>query len=133
MTAIHPVAFEEWLVRYGSAWQAGDARAAVELFSDDAEYYENPFAAPMVGRPAIQRYWSRGAGESQEDVHFIHRSIAVLGDTGLAQWHATFVRVPSGSHVELDGLLIAEFDRQGKCRVFREWWHRREGGAIQAS
>ena len=125
--------FREWLDAYGAAWQDGDAQAAHNLFTDDAEYYETPFGNPMVGRDAIRRYWSEGAGESQEGVRFLHEAIAVLESKGFAQWQATFVRIPSGNHVELDGFLMAEFDGAGKCSVFREWWHRREEGSIEAA
>ena len=125
--------FEKWLVSYGAAWQMGDAQAAIRLFADDAKYYENPFADPMVGKDAIHRYWSEGAGESQKDVQFTHRAIAVVEGKGLAHWRATFVRVPSGNQVELDGFLMAEFDASGKCVVFQEWWHRREQGSVEAA
>jgi hypothetical protein len=125
--------FEKWLLSYGAAWQSGDAQAAIRLFADDAMYYENPFADPMVGIDAIHRYWSEGAGESQKDVCFTHRAIAVVEGKGLAHWRATFVRVPSGNQVELDGFLMAEFDAHGKCLVFREWWHRREHGSVEAA
>ncbi len=118
--------FKEWLDSYGAAWQDGDAQAAIDLFTDDAEYYETPFDDPMVGRDAIQRYWSEGAGESQKDVRFLHETMTVVGAKGLARWQATFVRIPSGNHVVLDGFLMAEFDGEAKCSVFREWWHRRE-------
>jgi len=42
--------FTEWLVAYGAAWQDGGARAAVDLFSEHAEYYKSPFDTPLVGR-----------------------------------------------------------------------------------
>jgi ketosteroid isomerase-like protein len=125
--------FERWLASYGAAWQDGDARAVVKLFADDAEYFENPFGDPLRGTDAIGRYWSEGAGESQKDVRFTHNVVTVVNNIGLAQWHATFVRVPSGKHVELDGFLMAGFNHAGQCSVFREWWHRREGRTIEAA
>jgi ketosteroid isomerase-like protein len=74
--------FEEWLDTYGEAWQEGDAQAAIDLFSDSAEYYETPFDEPMVGKEAIHKYWSEGAGESQRDVRFVYEVIAVLDSKG---------------------------------------------------
>jgi ketosteroid isomerase-like protein len=122
--------YKKWLDDYGEAWQKGDADAAIGLFSDGAEYYETPFDEPMVGKEAIHKYWSEGAGESQRDVRFLYEVITVRENKGVAQWHASFVRIPSGTHVELDGILVAEFDDSGRCLVFREWWHRweSEGG-----
>ena len=125
--------FKEWLDAYGAAGQNGDAQAAIDLFSDNVEYYETPFDDPMVGRDAIQRYWNEGAGQSQQEVRFLHEAIAVVANMGLAKWQATFVRIPSGIHVELDGFLTAEFDAVGKCSVFREWWHRRESESALVS
>ncbi len=133
MAELSMVAFRAWLDAYGAAWQDGDAQATFDLFADNAVYYENPFEDPMAGQDAIRRYWSEGAGDSQRDVHFLHEPIAVSESKGLAQCQATFVRNPSGTHVELDGFLMAEFDDAGMCSVFREWWHRREEGSIEAA
>jgi len=118
--------FKGWLDAYGAAWEKGEARAASELFSDNAEYYETPFEKPMIGRAAIHKYWQEGAGDAQRDIHFSYDVTALSANRGLAQWRASFVRVPSGRRVELDGILSAEFDDAGHCRVFREWWHRQE-------
>ena len=126
--------FKKWLDAYGDAWQTGDAEAAIDLFSIDAEYYETPFDDPMVGSDAIHQYWSEGAGESQRDVRFLHEAMTVIGSKGFAKWQATFVRIPSGNPVKLDGFLQAQFDGTGKCSVFREWWHRRETeGDVESS
>lgn len=35
-------------------------------------------------------------------------------------------RTLPGAHVEIDGVLMAQFDAGMKCVVFREWWHGRE-------
>jgi hypothetical protein len=118
--------FAGWLRRYGQAWIAGDPEAAVRLFSDDAAYHETPFDPPMVGHEAIRRYWTEGAKEGQRDVAFAAQPVAFDGDTGMARWQASFVRVRSGARVELDGVLAARFAADGRCREFREWWHRRE-------
>ncbi len=125
--------FQAWLAGYGAAWERGDAGAIITLFAEESRYYENPFAEPMIGSDALHHYWSEGAGDGQRDVRFTHQAVAVAGRTGLARWSATFVRVPSGSRVELDGFLTAEFDASGKCVLFREWWHRREGGSVEAA
>ncbi len=118
--------FEEWLRAYGQTWEAGDPDAAVALFTATAAYYETPFDEPMVGAEAIRQYWSEGADQAQKDVRFGFAVLGIAGYTGVARWHASFERVPSGVGVEIDGVLTAEFDESGRCRVFREWWHRRE-------
>ncbi len=123
---IAPQAFGSWLRRYGEAWIAGDPWAALKLFTDDAAYYETPFEPPMVGSDAIRRYWTEGAQDSQRNVTVAAQPIGLDGDTAYARWQATFERLPAGSFVELDGVLAASFAPDGRCREFREWWHRRE-------
>ena len=118
--------FERWLIGYGKAWESGNPHLAVELFTDDARYFETPFDEPMIGRQTIYRYWSDGAGQAQRDVKFTYRILSLDQNVGMAHWEATFVRIPSDQQVELNGVLLAEFDEGGKCSVFREWWHRRE-------
>lgn len=118
--------FAAWLESYGRAWQEGDPALIVDLFTADAAYFEVPFDAPIVGREAIRHYWTVGAQQSQTAVTFTYRILGVRGNDGVAHWKATFTRLPSRNRVRLDGILLATFDREGKCRVFREWWHRQE-------
>lgn len=124
MITIHH--FQLWLERYGRAWAERDPDAVVQLFSANAVYYEEPFDDPMVGPDAIRRYWTEGAKNGQADVTFGATPISVDQDTGFALWQATFRRVPSGTSVELEGVLSARFDEEMRCTEFREWWHRRE-------
>jgi len=118
--------FEAWLQRYGRAWIEGDPEAIVAIFAPDAEYHEEPFEPPMVGHEAIRHYWAAGARDGQRNVTFQAAPIALDGDRGYAHWTASFTRVASGAFVELTGVLAARFDDAGRCREFREWWHRRE-------
>jgi len=126
VSAITSSDFEDWLDKYGQVWECGDAESVIRLFTDDANYYETPSDKPMNGHEAIRRYWSEGAGQSQKDVQFSAQVLAVSEDSAIARWQAKFVRVPSGNQVSLDGVLLASFDERGKCKVFREWWHRTE-------
>lgn len=119
--------FQEWLERYGRAWIEGDPAAVIELFGEDAAYFEEPFIPPMLGREAIRRYWTEGAQEGQTGITFQFSIIAVTEDTGYARWQAAFTRIPAKTQVELDGVLAAKFNKAKQCREFREWWHRREG------
>ncbi|CAN5836463.1 hypothetical protein BH23ACT10_BH23ACT10_22980 [soil metagenome] len=117
--------FDMWLEAYGRAWIDGDPEAVVQLFTKDAAYFETPFDPPMIGHDTIRTYWHEGAELGQRDVRFSHDVVAVEADVAIARWHAVFVRTDDGTVVELDGVLLAEFDDAGRCRQFREWWHRR--------
>ena len=118
--------FDSWLRNYGRCWEAGDSTGIRELFAEGAKYYETPFDEPMIGLDAIEQYWKDGAEQAQKEVKFRYASTLVRENTGVARWQASFVRVPSGVLVELDGFLEAEFNENGQCTSFREWWHRRE-------
>jgi len=118
--------FGTWLNEYGRAWETGNPTLAVQLFSADAIYHEVPFDEPMTGQEAIRKYWEEGAEQSQTDIHFTYDILAVNGHTGIADWKASFTRLPSRNQVQLDGILTVQFDDQGKCIIYREWWHRHE-------
>ena len=126
MASMTPQDFRRWLDAYGAAWRAGDSRAIVALFTEDASYFEDPFGEPLRGRDAIARYWTAGPGSSQSNVEVSFHPLAQVGLVGIARWQASFVRRRSGRRVELDGCLVAEFADPVRCEVFREWWHRRE-------
>jgi len=109
-----------WLEGYGRAWQAFDGDAWVALFSDDAEYHEDPFGAPLVGHNALRAYLLEAAA-SERDVEFTVERHWVSGTTVLAAWHATFMRRAGGQVVRLAGFLTAEVAPDGRVQRFREW------------
>ena len=119
--------FQAWLEAYGRAWEGHESAAVDRLYSEDVLYYETPFEEPMRGRAAVRDY-SAQAAATQKDVRFSADVLSVDQDTGMARWRASFTRVPSGVRVELDGIAAVTFDDAGRCREFREWWHRRESG-----
>ena len=120
-----PESFRSWLESYKSAWETRDPEAAAALFAEMAVYQEAPFRDPMRGRATVRAYWEH-IPRTQEDVHFHFEVLAVSGDAGIGRWWASFVRIPSGKRIHLDGVLVATFDGDGRCRLFREWWHKRE-------
>lgn len=123
---MNSVQFEKWLNTYGECWEKGDAKAITSLFSDDAYYYETPFDEPMIGHSEIEQYWSDGADQAQKNVVFHYTSASIIEMVGTCRWKANFSRVPSGINVEIDGYLEAHFNGDGKCTIFREWWHIKE-------
>lgn len=116
--------FREWMEAYGKASRDNDPQASAELFTSDAKYYETPFAEPMIGKDAIYQYWDKGA-MNLKDKESCYEVLAIRGNLGIARWQSNFVSVTSGNHIELDCIFLVEFGEQGKCRLFREWWHSR--------
>jgi hypothetical protein len=116
-------AFESWLLAYRAAWEGRDALGAASLFSaENAEYYWTPFSDPQRGRDEIAAVWESAVSQ-QRDIHMTFDILAVEGSRGVAHWHTNFTSLPTEEPVQLDGILIADFDAPKQCRVFREWWH----------
>jgi ketosteroid isomerase-like protein len=110
----------EWLEAYGAAWQTFDGDGWVALFTEDAEYHEDPFEAPLVGHNALRAYLLN-ASASQRDVEFTVERHWAAGATVLAAWHATFVRRTGGNLVRTAGFLTAEVAADGRVSRFHAW------------
>ena len=117
--------FTLWLRAYQTAWEGRDAAAAARLFNDDARYYWTPLVPPQRGPAEVAAAWE-AAVSSQRDIRFTFDVFAVAGPTGFATWRADFVRQPTQFKVRIEGVLSAEFASDGRCLVFREWWHSSE-------
>ena len=114
--------FTQWLRAYQSAWEGRDSAAAAKLFSDDARYFWTPLAPPQQGPGEIAAAWEQAVSQ-QRDVRFTFHVFGVSDATGMATWRADFTRLPDQFRVRIEGVLSAEFSPDGRCRVFREWWH----------
>ncbi len=110
----------ELLEAYVRARQTFDGDAWVALFTEDAEYHEDPFGEPLVGHNALRRHLL-DASASQRDVDSTVERHWVSGTTVLAAWHASFIRRADGQIVRIAGFLTAELAPDGRIRRFREW------------
>jgi uncharacterized protein (TIGR02246 family) len=118
---IDEAALTSWLHRYEQAWEARDAEAASSIFTENALYYEAPYAEPFRGREGIADYWASVTAD-QRDVDFESEVIAVKDDVGVAHWNAKFTTASTGEHVELDGIFVLRFDGENLVGELREWW-----------
>lgn len=108
------------LAAYGHALETFDGDAWVAIFTEDAEYHEDPFGAPLVGHNAL-RASLLDASASRRDVEFTIERHWVSGDTVLAAWHMAFTGVVTGRLVRAAGFMTAEVAPDGRIRRFREW------------
>ena len=115
----------ELLADFARAYETFDGDLVVSLFSDDAEYHEDPFSSPLVGHNAIRAYWLDGAA-TQDQVEFTIERHLVSGDTIVAVWHMSYIVRGDGTTRRASGVLILE-TRNGKIERLREWWHERQG------
>lgn len=113
------------MTAYGRASAENDPQASANLFAEHACYHENPFDVPITGRAAIYEYWDKGA-RNLKDKEFTFEILSVEGDRGIARWESKFTVTESGKRLALDCLFVVEFNDEGLCHTFREWWHIRE-------
>jgi len=125
MKRLTPKVFNIWLETYSRASRENDPQVSAELFAQDAKYYETPFGEPLIGREAIRKYWEKGA-QTLKDKRSAFEILAVKANLGIARWQSNFTVIESNKHLELDCLFVVEFDDDGLCQTFREWWHIQE-------
>ncbi len=125
MPNLDAAGLKTWLERYKHAWETKDPAAAAALFTEDAIYYETPYAEPFRGRTGVSEYWARVTAD-QRDIAVTVTPLGVLADgTGVARWNSKFELISNGAKVELDGVFLLEHADPEHCRVLREWWHAR--------
>ena len=107
------------LAAYGRAWAAFDGDAWVALFTEDAEYHEDPFGAPLVGHNDL-RAFLLASYDRQRDVEFTAERHWVSGSTVLAAWHASWRGRTDGTVVRAAGFLAADVAGDGRIERFRE-------------
>jgi ketosteroid isomerase-like protein len=109
----------ELLETFGRAWQTFDGDLIVSLFTEDAEYHEDPFTPPLVGHNAIRAYWLDGAATTAQ-VEFTVERHWVSGDTVLAAWHAGYLERATNERVRLVGFMTWDVVG-GRVNRLREW------------
>lgn len=117
--------FVNWLERYFQAWQSNNPDAVAPLFSDDAVYYYGPFATPAVGRQQIVGRWVADP-EEQEQVKYAFKPLALKDNLGIAHFHVLYRSRNRSAILEMDGVLVLQFDAKLRCIDHREWYSQRE-------
>jgi ketosteroid isomerase-like protein len=116
-------AFSAWLDRYFAAWRSNDPGEVEALFAEDAVYSWGPFREPAHGRGAIVRAWVEGG--VPPGIRFAYEALATAGDRGVAHFHVGHAD-ERGGEVEMDGILVCDFDAEGRCTLHQEWYDRVE-------
>jgi uncharacterized protein (TIGR02246 family) len=119
---VNQESLEDWLARYGRAWETAAPDAAAALFTEDATYRETPFDEVMTGRDAIRAYWAE-IPEYHRDLSFSWDVLDIREDRCYVHWRTTYTAVKTGKAATLDGIFVLDFDGSGLCRTLREWWH----------
>jgi len=121
---VHRFDFERWLDDWGRAWEARDPDAFVPLLTPDVVWRRDPFAEPLEGTAAVVETMAAGLSGVRE-IAYAWEFVAFADGRGVAHWEVTIS--PDGAEPMLfDGVLVGDFDDQGRCHALREWWNRSE-------
>jgi hypothetical protein len=123
---------QAWLDRYRAAWESYDQAAIDELWADDVEYRYHPADEPIVGREAVVRSWVAPDGDASTrdepgtyDAHYV--PYAIDGDRAVAIGWSRYWTDASRSteRTTYDNCFLLEFDGDGRCRSFTEFFRER--------
>jgi ketosteroid isomerase-like protein len=111
-----PERVQSWLDAYLAAWHSYDRDAIAGLFAPDATYRYHPYDEPEQGRDAIVDDWLEepdepGSWEAR------YEPLLIEGDRAIATGETRYADGQTFSN-----LFVLEFDAEGRCRSFTEWF-----------
>jgi ketosteroid isomerase-like protein len=111
---------QDLLSAFKRATERRDVDLAVALFSEDAEYRPDPFAAALSGANAIRAWWNDMAARFV-NVEFDAERIWVAGNTVLASWHSATTNRGNGERLRYRGFMTFELDDSGRVTRSKQW------------
>lgn len=105
-----------WMQGYLEAWSSNDPDQIGALFTEDAEYFTDPFGEPWRGRPGIVAGWLENADEP-DSFTFEWSPLAITPDVSIVQGVTRYANGPVYSN-----LWVIRFAPNGLARQFIEWW-----------
>jgi len=109
--------FERWVDRYVTAWNSNDPEDIGGLFTEDAEYFTEPYADAWRGREDIVRQWIANKDEPGE-TEFSYEIIAVQGNLGFLRGKTDYKTPPRA----YENLWEITLDSDGRATRYVEWW-----------
>jgi SnoaL-like domain len=111
-----------WLDAYLSAWNSYEPDEIAALFTEDVRYQPEPYHT-LTGRDAVVTAWLSdpdrpGSWEAFYEPVAIDGWLAVA--TGISRYHGSDGEPDTVFH----NLFLLEFDPDGRCRHYREWYMR---------
>ncbi len=113
---------DNWLKNLKDAWETKNPQAAIDLCSENVQWYETPFGEPLRTKKEIFDEWQTVPTDQKNIV--VSYEIIIIADTfGIAHWSATFTRIPSGEKAHLDGIYKVSLDDKNLCTEFHQWYN----------
>jgi len=109
-----------WLQQMKSIWLSKEPDRIAQILSEESlEYYESPFAPPLVSIEAVVTAWQGIKNQNIEfvNIELLHETV----DAGVALW-----KFKEGDKAEHMGMYFLKLDSHCKCKYFRQFWNQRE-------
>jgi hypothetical protein len=118
---------EAWVDAYVQAWLTYDPDAIGVLFTEEAEYRYHPHDTPLVGRDAIVASWLADR-DGPGTYHAAYGLYALDGDRAVVTGVSTYFEDETHEKITAvyDNCFLVEFDEDGRCRSFTEWFVERD-------
>ncbi len=117
-----PPSARELIDTFAKGWSKADLDRILSVFSDNPTFIETPFAAPLVGRDAVRRYWA-DVPYNQSEITVTTGEVHAAGSWFAVEFKVVFRRRRTGEWVEARGAIFAE-SADSKITEMRMYWHR---------
>jgi ketosteroid isomerase-like protein len=115
----------DWLRRYVEAWKSYDRSDIGALFSNDVEYRFHPYDDPTRGRDTVIESWFGDNKDDPGTYNGEYEPVAVDGNTAVAVGTSTYLDASGSVSRVYDNCFIMQFDDDGRCRSFIEYYMKR--------
>lgn len=104
-----------WIDGYVRAWNSNHAADIEALFTEDAEYYTDPYSPPWSGRAQIVEEWL-GHRDEPGETSFEWQPLVVGPGLNIVTGET---RYPNRTYSNLWEITL---DDEGRCSRYVEWW-----------
>jgi SnoaL-like domain len=112
---------QRWLERYVEAWRSNDATIIEGLFSKDVSYRYHAYDEPIVGRDELVRSWLESP-DDPDSWEASYTPFVVEGDRMVATGTSRYFPVGEFPERLFYNVFLIEFDDEGRCREFLEYY-----------
>jgi hypothetical protein len=111
-----------WLDGYITAWSTYDPDHIAELFTRDVRYEPEPYTT-LTGRDAVVEAWLSDQ-DPPDSWEALYDPVAIDGWLAVATGVSRYFDADGGVQAVFHNVFLLEFDPDGRCRHYREWYMR---------
>jgi len=104
-----------WIEDYVAAWNSNHEVEIAALFTEDAEYFTDPYTAPWRPRATIVAQWLKHRDRPGETT-FSWDPLVVGSELNIITGRTTY---PKQTY---SNLWVIRLDPERRCSHFTEWW-----------